>query len=129
MSRKKTRMSARIESPPVEYTVIAPGNDTTMTTEVQSIEPVQYTIAVTPQPKPLTMAEIIGRYVPPECPYCHNLKLPNRRTTFVNGTVTTNTQTEIIIERSIKCPSCRNSRMDYERIPHSLLQQDSTATE
>lgn len=129
MSRKKTRISASIESPPAEYTVMAPRNDTAITMQVQSVEPMQYMIAMAAHPTPLTMAEVIGRYVPPECPYCRNLQLPNRRTTFVNGTVTTNTQTEIIIERSIKCPSCRNSRMDYERIPHSLLQQGSTAAE
>ena len=77
----------------------------------------------------MSIAEIIGRYVPPPCSACSSMSLPNRRTTYVNGTQIVNTQTEFIIERSIKCPNCGTARMDYERIPHAILNQGSTAAE
>jgi hypothetical protein len=60
----------------------------------------------------------LGRYVAPECSLCKRLDLPNRRSTFVNGTETrVNSDTEVIISRSIKC-TCGNAWTDYEVIKH-----------
>lgn len=65
------------------------------------------------------MVSEIGRFVAPPCHACCGLDLPNRRTTYINGTERrVNTKTELIISRSIKCHNCPNTWTDYEIIKH-----------
>ncbi len=82
---------------------------------------------------PKSLSDIIGRFVPPPCPNCQRAELPNRRKTYVNGTEKiVNTQRELIIQRAIKCPHCKWTRMDYEIIKHDYLRSllhDDGATE